>query len=415
MRGNRSFFLTLVLLLWGGGPALAVQNTDIGGYLQGSLLQFNVPSSANTNKKELHEYRLHNRLNLRWDVSSDLFFHGGLRTRLFSGDLVRTSPDYVRELRRDPGLVDLSATLVNQRNLLLHTIADRLYLEWVKSDWLIRAGRQRVNWGVNMITNPNDIFNIYSVYAIDYPERPGSDSLRIQRFTGLGSRVELAISPGRQRRQTVAAGLYGFNFKGYDVQIISAYYRDRLAVGGGWAGNLGGAGFKGEAMLFRDLDKQNEDDTRSTNVIVAVSLDYMFVNGLFVITELLYNRNGGTRNYQSLGTGITADNPSFTRYQAAVQLSYLIHPLLNASLTGIYYPREEALFFSPSINWSVSKNLDLTILGQFFTGGRNTPLEAAADLYMISLKYSFLIATWRIPAVWYDYNQAGALTFTTRA
>ena len=389
MRGNRSFFLTLVLLFWGGSPVLAVQNIDIGGYLQGSLLQLRMPATTATNRNELHEYRLHNRLNLRWDMSAELSAHGGLRTRLFSGDLVRTSPDYVRELRRDPGLVDLSATLVNHRNLLLHTIADRLYLEWVKSDWLIRAGRQRVNWGVNMMTNPNDIFNIYSVYAIDYPERPGSDALRIQRFTGVGSRVELAISPGRQRRQTVAAILYGFDVKGYNMQVIGGYYRDRLAVGGGWAGNLGGAGFKGETMVFHDLDRQEDGGNRRTNAIIALSLDYMFDNGLFIVTELLYNRDGGKRDYQLFGSGISADNPSFSRYQAALQLSYLIHPLLNTSMTGIYYLREEAFFIAPALSWSVRQNLDLTISAQFFSGGRDTSVGQAADLYMAALKYNF--------------------------
>ena len=391
MKINRRLYLSLLtaLLLGGLSTVQGAQNLEIGGYLQGSLLQFKAPDTTPTNRKELHEFRLHNRLNLRWELSTELSAHGGLRTHLYSGDLVRTSPEYVNGLRRDPGLVDLSATLVNQRNLLVHTMADRLYLEWDRNDWLIRAGRQRVNWGVNMITNPNDIFNIYSIYAIDYPERPGSDAIRIQRFTGLGSRVELALSPGRQRRQTVAAALYGFTYNGYDIQLIGGYYRDRLAVGGGWAGNLRGAGLKGEAMLFRDLDNHEDEGERSTNVIVAVSLDYMFENGLFVITELLYNKDGGKRNYQLFGTGISADNPSFTRYQAAAQLSYLLHPLVNSSLTGIYYPREEALFLSPSISWSVSSNLNLTILGQFFSGGRNSPLEQAADLYMASLKYSF--------------------------
>jgi hypothetical protein len=381
--------MSLSLLLPGASFVQAAQGIDLGGYLQGSLLQFRATDTSVDNRKEQHEYRLHNRLNLRWDISGGFSLHGGLRTRLFSGDLLRSSPEYANGLRRDPGLVDLSATLVNQDNLLIHTSVDRLFLEWDRNDWLIRAGRQRVNWGINMITNPNDIFNIYSIYAIDYPERPGSDAIRIQRFTGVGSRVELAVSPGQQRRQTVAAVLYGFNFNGYDIQYMGGYYRDKLAVGGGWAGNLLSAGLKGETMLFHDLNRKEADGQPNTNVIVAVSLDYMFENGLLVITELLYNKNGGKRNYQLFGTGISADNPSFTRYQAATQISYLLHPLVNSSLTGIYFLREEALFLSPSISWSVSNNLDLSFLGQFFYGGSNTPLEYATDLYMVTLKYNF--------------------------
>lgn len=393
MKCNLGFFLLLLLLLWSGSFVQAGQNIDLGGYLQGSLLQYRTPASGAAGHNEQYEYRLHKRLNLRWDPAAGFSLHGGLRTRLFAGDLVRTSPEYVKELRRDPGLFNLSATLVDQDNLLLVTSADRLFAEWDRNDWLIRAGRQRVNWGINRITNPNDIFNIYSIYAIDYPERPGSDALRIQRFTGVGSRIELAISPGRKRQQHVAAVLYGFNLKGYDLQLLGGYYRDRLAVGGGWAGNLGGAGFKGEAMLFHDLGGQKDNDGHNTNTIMAVSLDYMFENGLFVVTELLYNEDGGNKDdelpRQSFHSDLAADNPSFTRYQAALQLSFLIHPLVNSSLTGVYFFQEKALFVSPTLTWSVRQNLDLTISAQLFTGGSNSLLEQAADLYMAALKYSF--------------------------
>ncbi len=389
MKVSVNLCLVLTLLLITLGPVQGAQQLEIGGYLQGSALQYKMTDTTPDSRNELYEYRLLKRLNLFWEISSTLSVHGGLRTRLFSGDLVRTAPDYVRELRRDPGIVDLSATLVNQRNLLIHTMADRLFVEWDSDDWLIRSGRQRVNWGVNMLTNPNDIFNIYSLYAIDYPERPGSDAIRIQRFTGIDSRIELAVSPGRQRRQTVAAILYGFDVRGYNMQVIGGYYRDRLAVGGGWAGNLGGAGFKGETMLFHDLDRQKEAGKRRTNAIVALSLDYMFDNGLFIVSELLYNRDGGKRDYQLFGSGISADNPSFTRYQAALQLNYLIHPLLNGSMTGIYYLREEAFFIAPALSWSVRQNLDLTVSAQFFSGGRDTPVGQPADLYMAALKYNF--------------------------
>jgi hypothetical protein len=393
MRGNLGFFLLLLLLLWGGNSTQAGQDIDLSGYLQGSLLQYGTPANSAASRNEQYEYRLHNRLNLRWDLAAGFSLHGGLRTRLFAGDLVRTAPHYVKELRRDPGLLNLSATLVDQDNLLLVTNADRLFAEWDRNDWLIRAGRQRVNWGINMITNPNDIFNIYSIYAIDYPERPGSDALRIQRFTGFGSRVELVISPGHQWRETVAAALYGFNFKGYDVQIISGYYRDRIAVGGGWAGNLNGAGFKGEVMLFHDLAKQKDNDRHNINTIIAVSLDYMFENGLFVVTELLYNEDGDNKGgelpRQSFPSGLAADNPSLTRYQGALQLSFLIHPLVNSSLTGVYFFQEKALFVSPALTWSVRQNIDLTVSAQLFNGGSNTLLEQTADLYMASLKYNF--------------------------
>ena len=37
---------------------------------------------------------------------------------------------------------------------------------------------------MNLVWNPNDLFNAFSFVDFDYEERPGSDALRIQKYTG---------------------------------------------------------------------------------------------------------------------------------------------------------------------------------------------------------------------------------------
>lgn len=333
------------------------------------------------------EYRLHNRLNLRYDPSDVLSFHWQMRTRLFAGDLVREVPGYTDGIAEDDGLVDLSWTVAESGDWILHYIPDRLYGEWDHADWNVRIGRQRVNWGVNWITNPNDIFNIYSVYDFDYPERPGSDAVRIQRFLGFSSRMELAVSPGRSRKDSVAAALYAFRTRGYDIQMIGGYYRDRIAAGGGWSGNLGGAALKGETMFFADID--SDESGRETNVIAAVSIDYMFPNSLFTVAELLYNREGGQDALIPAVGRLSPDNPSFSTYQASLRFSYPIHPLLDGILTTIWYPDEDAAFLSPALRWSVTQNLDADLTGQFFVAASDSAFENAGHLVVAALTYNF--------------------------
>ena len=333
------------------------------------------------------EYRLQNRLNLRWDAGSDLSFYWQMRTRLFAGDLVRDFPRYASGIDRDEGMVNLSWMVTEQDSWLLHYIPDRLYGEWDRGNWNVRVGRQRVNWGVNMITNPNDIFNIYSFYDFDYPERPGSDAVRIRRFLGFGSRFELAVSPGRELQSTVAAALYAFTVRGYDLQLITGYYKERLTAGGGWAGNMGGAGFKGETMFYMDLEQNGEK--RETNYIASVSVDYMFTNRVFLITELLYNRAGGRDRFPFFGEQISPDNPSFSKYQFTTQGTYPVHELVDGSLALIWYPDESSFFLSPSITWSVMQNIDMQLLGQFFIGSDDSAFARAGDLLMGSLQYNF--------------------------
>ncbi len=373
--------------LFAATEACAGDDLEVGGYLQVSALGASVDMPEPIGSDHWKELRLQHRLNLRWHATPELSFHWQMRTRLFAGKFVRKLPGYAETLTRDEGLINLSWTVIDEGDFLLHYIPDRLYVESDRSDWNVRVGRQRINWGVNMITNPNDIFNIYSIYDFDYPERPGTDALRVQRFMGFGSRIELAASPARDLKDSVAAALYSFDLRGYDLQLIGGYYRERFAGGAGWAGGLGGAGIKGEAMFFSDLKSKQE--SRRANFILAGSVEYMFANNLFLTGELLYNRQGGQDRFHPTGAELSPDNPSFSRYQAAVQLAYLIHPLLDGSLTTIYYPDQKAVFVSPSLIWSAGKNLDLTVLGQLFLAGQDSVFESAGNLVTVALKYNF--------------------------
>ncbi len=380
-------FLTLLAIGTRLPIAQAAEDIRVSGYLQASAVRISTELPEPVGSQSWMEYRLQNRLNVSWYATSELTFNWQMRTRLFAGDLVRDFPQYVESIATDDGLVDLSWTVAQRDDWVLHHVPDRLYAEWNKGDWDIRIGRQRVNWGVNMITNPNDIFNIYSFYDFDYPERPGSDAIRIQRHLDFTSRIEVAVSPARELRDSVFAALYAFDLRGYDVQIISGYYRDRFTVGAGWAGDFRGAGIKGETMFYRDINSQA--GRRGTNAIVSTSVDYMFENGLFVVAEILYNREGGRDEFTLLGEQLSPDNPSFSTYQATTQLRYPISPLLEGSLAAIWYPDESAVFISPALTWSLAQDIDLRILGQFFAGSDDSVFGNAGNLLTASLTYNF--------------------------
>jgi hypothetical protein len=359
------------------------------------FLSFDMPGMGEQN---WWEYRLQNRLNLRWHASDNWSFTWEMRTRLFAGDLVDNIPGYARAIDTDNGLVNLSWMVAETDSWFLHYIPDRLYAEWTPDSWSFRAGRQRLNWGINMVTNPNDLFNIYSFYDFAYPERPGADAIRIQHFTGFASRVEVAVSPSRYARRHVAAALWQFNRSGYDLQLIAGYYRHRIAAGGGWAGNIVNTGFKGEFTLFTDIDNQArvpepfvpDGETRtSTTLVAAISADHMFDNGLFAIAELLYNSDGGRNRFSLLGEPLSADNPSFSRFQATVQGSYAFSPLLSGTLSLAGYPDERAVFISPSVTRSVTENADLTIVSQHFFGADDSIFSDAGFVVAAMFKWNF--------------------------
>lgn len=359
----------------------------ISGYVQGMPLRISADLPQPIGEETFWEYRLQNRLNVQWYMSSEWTFNWQMRTRLFAGDLVEDFPLYADAIDSDDGFFNLSWMVVNRDKYLIHYIPDRLYTEWSTTDWSVRVGRQRINWGINMITNPNDIFNIYSFYDFDYPERPGTDAVRVQHFTGAFSRWEAAFSPARDFDHSVAALMYGFNTDGYDIQVLGGYYRNRLSAGGGWAGSIGQTGFKGEVMLFTDLE--NTDSGSSTNIVLAVSVDHMFDNSVFMILEALYNKEGGRDNFLLFGEPPTADNPSFSRFQFTSQFSYPFSPILNGSVASIWYPDEEALFFYPTLTYSVMQDLDFNVLTQIFIGSDDSVFANAGNVIAASLKWNF--------------------------
>ncbi|CAN0327173.1 unnamed protein product, partial [Chrysoparadoxa australica] len=167
----------------------------------------------------------------------------------YYGDFIDVNNDYF----------DLSWMPINNDNLVIHTMIDRLYFEWNKNDWEVSLGRQRINWGMNLAWNPNDLFNAYSFFDFDYEERPGSDALRIRKYTGYASEIDFAIKAGDDIADITTALKYQINKWNYDIQFIGGLMKNNVAIGTGWAGNLWNAGFKGELTYLNNLDAREED------------------------------------------------------------------------------------------------------------------------------------------------------------
>jgi hypothetical protein len=381
--------LTVILLvIFVSMPALCQSGSALqaGGYTEAMpiFISFGLPDGEQV---EYLEYRLQNRLNLRWFATTGISVTWEMRTRFFAGDLVQEIPGYARAIDTDDGLVKLSGIVAESDSWFLHYNTDRFYTEWADDSWSIRAGRQRLNWGINTITNPNDLFNIYSFYDFAYPERPGADAVRLQHFTGYASRIEVAVSPSRHARRHITAILWQFNRSEYDIQFIAGYYRHRAALGAGWAGSISQTGFKGEVTYFHDIDDRISG--RNNDLVAAISADHMFGSGIFIVAEILWNSSGGREEFSLIGTPLSADNPSFSRYQLTLQAGRAFSPLVSGNMLIAGYPDEEAVFLSPSVTWSVNENLDLTVLSQYIVAGSRSNFADAGYVLAGSLRWSF--------------------------
>ncbi|MEP1093595.1 MAG: hypothetical protein ABJG78_00710 [Cyclobacteriaceae bacterium] len=333
---------------------------------------------------------LHNRLNFKWFPKDNLNIHLQVRNRLFWGETVKAIPQYGDLVDVNNDYADLSV-MTGRKSLLVHSMIDRAFVEWYNTDWEVRLGRQRINWGINLVWNPNDLFNAYSFFDFDYEERPGSDAIRIKRYMGVASSFEIASNVAEDFDNLVMAGMWKWNKWNYDFQLITGKAQDDIAVGAGWAGSIKNSGFKGEVTYFAPYTS-----TGSESLLITLAIDHSFESSFYINGSFLYSSgapvNPGFQQNVNLFSQerLTAKTLSPFRYATFIQTSYSFHPLINGGLSTIYYPGDrDALFINPTVSVSLKPNLDLDVISQVYFDKILNNYGAQARLIFVRLKWSF--------------------------
>lgn len=331
---------------------------------------------------------IHNRLNLKW-APNNWLFRLEARNRIFSGDQLKINRSFMRVVGADDGGLNLTKIWVDELGLGAVSTIDRALINYRNTQWDICLGRQRINWGVNMVWNPNDIFNAYNFFDFDYEERPGSDAVRIQYMWKGFYSLELAVKKGGGDNDYTAAMLLKGNKKGYDYQLLSGVSNKDLLVGAGWAGNIKNAGFKGELTYFHPY--KNLLDTNGI-LSASISFDYSFKEAWYLNFSSYINTQGNSRiNYLSTAAffDISAKQLLPFRYAGFIQLSKQINPLFTVGLSHIYSPTNNTWIVVPNIQYSIASNWEITLLGQSFFAEVNQVYHSLGNSIFLRLKWSF--------------------------
>jgi hypothetical protein len=330
---------------------------------------------------------IHNRLNFKYFPDDKWTFTAEVRNRAILGNFTHLSPDYFSNLTADNGWINLSWNAMQGDSYLLNSSVERLNIAYSGNHWSFVVGRQRINWSQTLMFNPNDIFNGYSFFDFDYPEKAGSDAVRISWYLSAVSVVELAAKLDHSGQPTIA-GLYRFNVSGWDVQALGGLVnRYDAVVGAGFSGEAGGVNLRGEASFFHDM--QTDAPTKNT-MVTSLGADYIFKNSLSLSGTVLYNQQptGSSGNFMSLyNVPLTPKLLSITDWTACAQVSYPITPLFTGGLAVVSFINLPAFYFGPSADYSLSDNLTFSAMVQFFTGGSKEASNLA--LGYLRLKYNF--------------------------
>lgn len=335
----------------------------------------------------LTDQLIHHRWNVRYYPHQHWTLRAEWRNRIFYGEVVKLNSSFVDQVAEaNDDFFDLSAVPIRNRQLVMHTMLDRLSVEYQRGLWEVRVGRQRINWGIHTLWNANDIFNTFSFTDFDYEERPGSDALTVRRYYSSSGSVEMAVRAAHRWSATTAGLLWRFNRWQYDFQLLAGYAAPYGVGGLGWAGHLGQLGWKGEWSYFTANDQNNSEIfTGSTG------WDYVFPSGLFTQAGLFYNNRGSVNTPVSGLFQFRISPWSLYPYRWATYLSaaYPLSPLINTSLALVYSPvQSHPLFFNPGMTISAGTNWDIDVVGQILFN-REQNFTSPIQAFFLRLKYSY--------------------------
>ncbi len=310
---------------------------------------------------------VHNRLDFLYFNNAYWTTEISVRNRLISGKLVNNYANFQYIIDKDEGFVDMSFNWDNGDNYVLNTSFDRFNVQYEKNNFQLKLGRQRINWGQSMIWNPNDVFNTYSYFDFDYPERSGIDAIRLQYITSTTALLDAAVKIDRYNKIT-AAMRYKFKVHDFDIQFLTGELnQEEIIAGAGWKGQMKRMIFYGEATCLNSFS-----DTDYTGVISSVGANYTCNSGVTMATEWMYMSKANSID------GIFSTfyySPSSIKDLSIGNYSYLLsakYPVssqlaLAMSFVGFDFPFFHNFYLGPKADYTVSEKISASAYLQYFS------------------------------------------------
>lgn len=293
------------------------------------------------------------RVNLEWDFSA--LYSDSENNFLFS-----------QPGKTNRQLINMTWQPVNEKHFsVTHTI-DRLYFRQSFSAGSIEIGRQRISWGTGRIWNPTDLFNPVNPALYYKLEKDGADVVSAKFAFGNFTDLNIVVNP----MEKIGDSNYGFrfrtNYNTYDISVMGGMFDKRIVAGMDFAGNLFDAGFRGEGIISAD-----KNDFKSNYVKFILGIDNQFTPELYGMLEYHYNGQGTkSRMNYDLTKLVKGEILNLSKNYLYSTISYLVTPLLTASLSDNHNFDDGSGFIGISANYSLSDNTYVNAGAQITYGGK---------------------------------------------
>jgi hypothetical protein len=282
----------------------------------------------------------------------------------------------------------------------------RLYRGWVRYEGAhvhVTAGRQRLAWGTGRLWNPIDRLSAVGPLAIEGDEFGGIDAIEVRWMWNGFDYVQLVAAPGDSKRTSrYALRVHGV-VHGNDVSFLAGFFEQAFAVGADFAGNLGAAAWRVEAVWTdptRDIFPLEASQPRALpefwQLVFSIDTTLDIGPGVYVLAEHLYDENalgfghgraGALLPFFGARTGGPGEPPtlpalhgreryagsrviSLARHTTGVQVGADVTTALRADLLVLYDWNGSSAAFAPVVSYTGWNALELRVGVQAFAGPR---------------------------------------------
>lgn len=247
----------------------------------------------------------------------------------------------------------------------------------------LRVGRQPITYGRSFFWSPMDWLTPFSPTEIDREFKGVVDAATLSWRLGQFSGLELAYATGRSRehdafswQESATLGRVYMTALDWDFEVLGGTVREELRLGGAIAGEVLGAGLRGE-WTWHDPDSEDADPFLSA----TLGSDYRWPNSLYVIGEVHRNGFGATSPDGYLPVAIserfrTGQVQNLGRWYVAVQATFEATPLITPGIASYVSLIDGSGLIGPSVQVSVTDESEL-LAGCFIPWGRG---PAGADV-----------------------------------
>jgi len=271
------------------------------------------------------------------------------------------------------------------------TFLDNAYIKFSFKHFDLIVGKQQISLGTGYLWNPTDVFNIKDMLDPTY-EQPGQNALRIDVALSSVYTLSVLYSPDDTWKNSAKMIQFKGRISHFDYSFIMIEkvwrfhdYRQfdtenmnflelpekRQLLGASTAGELLGLG------VWTEYGYNKMEYSKDFYEFV-VGADYTFDFQTYMIVEYYRNTLGKT-NYEQYNINdwmrlFTAEQKAVARDQFYVLIEHPATDLLTLGLSSIYCLSDNSLALLPTLNYSLSENVEIIAYLNFNFGQEGTAL-----------------------------------------